>query len=97
MNHLLHTTLPRGTLLELAPTQITMGRLEDGGYAFEFTDGDLTVRTPITEDEFGKLIRSAHEALESGEIPAGNGDRAKVDVVRSMPRLPRMDVPRGRR
>lgn len=97
-NHLLHSTLPRGTMLELAPDKIEMGQLEDGGYAFEFADtfGKLNVRILLSAGEFAKLIEGAAAALESRDETIGNGGRGKVDVVRSMPRLSRMDVPRKR-
>lgn len=81
-NHLLHSPLPEGSLLELSPTQVALGRLDDevGGYAITATDGTVSIRIVLPPEDFTKLIRSASEKLD--EAGAGSG---KLEIARALP------------
>lgn len=93
MNHLLHHSLPPGSLLEISPSQVELGRLDDeqGGYAMSITDGEITIRVVLPPDDYVNLIRSAAAKLDEEGAPSG-----KLHVAKTMPAELTRSGPNGR-
>lgn len=72
-NHLLHSPIPKGSLLEIAPTKVELAKVDDeqGGYVIVVTDEHITVRVVMPADDYVTMIRSAGEQLDSLGAPSG--------------------------
>lgn len=86
-NHLLHQTLAGGSLLEIAPTRMQAGELQDpdqpGFYVFEATDDQMTVRVTVAAPDWARFIRQMADKLD--EIDALGAPKPQIVVAGSLP------------
>ena len=81
-NHLVHAPLPEGALIEIAPSQVELAKIdgEGQGYAITATDGSVTIRIVMPAEDYVTLIRSGAAQLDSEGAASG-----KLQVVGALP------------